>query len=185
MSRHHFDFDATAAIDAWKAGDLLAGSRLVKMYDEFISLVMRQYVTSRCELDDLRQIGRLAILKAATEYNKSKGDWLKYARIVLKHRARDFKALRLHDSSKFVSLDSDDSPEVAAPSQEDTSAQFDLELVDRILANIPPRQRDALLRFCAGESIADISSATGRPRSTVRWDKAKAEKKLREALRTS
>lgn len=54
------------AIDGWRAGDRVAGARLVAMHRDTIAAIARRYVCARVELQDLVQVGSIALLKAAS-----------------------------------------------------------------------------------------------------------------------
>lgn len=61
------------AIEDWVAGDTLAGAKLLTMHAGLVHAAVRRYVTVRCELEDLLQIGRMALLRAAQTYDSSLG----------------------------------------------------------------------------------------------------------------
>ena len=61
------------AIDGWRAGDSLAGARLLAMHKGLIRLAVARYRLTRCPLEDLLQVGAMAMLRAAHGWEADRG----------------------------------------------------------------------------------------------------------------
>ncbi len=74
----------------WKAGDILAGDRLLRMHDRLLRSVARRHVTTLCELDDLLQICRLTLLRTALDHDPTRARLSTFAFPRLINRAQDY-----------------------------------------------------------------------------------------------
>ena len=152
------------AIADWKAGDLLAGDRLIRMHAGLIYTTVRRYVTDRCELDDLLQVGRWALLRAALKHEATLGRLSTYASrkirgaaLALMRRARSIVRTPLRERDLRVSVASLDAPtdcgftlldNLVAPEIEDPSCVNVDALVDahdRVLTDERQKPKSLLL----------------------------------------
>lgn len=190
------------AIVDWKAGDILAGDRLLRMHEGLIKFAVRRHVTDRSEIDDLMQVGRLAMLRAATQYDPALGRLATYAigkiraaarrhamrsrcSFRLSHELRDSKEFDLYEArldapilsvvgARNLTLHDYLATPVADEIGVDVMAMVDV---------LPKRERDVLSRLYGHEpeTLEQIATSRGVTKQAVHWLKGRALARLREA----
>jgi RNA polymerase sigma factor (sigma-70 family) len=187
------------ALDAWKAGDILAGDRLVRMHEGLIRTAVSSYVTVTCEMDDLMQMGRLALLEAADIYDSGKAKFSTWARLVMWRRAGRFaiagryvvpgaeQGLRSKDAHpRAARLDAPigDGTRtlgdiVAAPEPVESK---DIDVAPLISA-LPPHERDLIQRhyFEPSQTLVEIAATRGVSKQAAHSMKNRAIDRMRHA----
>lgn len=187
------------AIADWKAGDILAGGRLLKMHAGLIHFAVRRYVTDRCELDDLLQVGRMALLAAATDHDAARGTLATYA--MRRMRGHAWQCMRrcryvVQVSAKAEALASArtvwlDAPigegdrtlldVIAAPMPGDDAPALDLVAM---IANLPDRERHVMQRLCEtpAPTLTALGQELGVTVSAVYKTREKAIGRIRTAI---
>lgn len=56
----------------WVAGDIRAGNALVAEHERMIRRIGSRYTSPRCDIDDLIQVGRMALLTEARKYDATR-----------------------------------------------------------------------------------------------------------------
>lgn len=187
------------AIDAWKAGDILAGDRLVRMHAGLIHKAVRCYESDVCELDDLMQTGRLALLHAATRYDATGEKFSTFAYRGMWWAAREFARAgryivpgagpvrRMRDAHRFATrLDAPAGDGltlldlIPAPQSEAASVVDVAPLLDTLSKN----QRDVIQLHYGAESLTleEIGEARGISKQAAHAAKDRALARLRAAV---
>jgi RNA polymerase sigma factor (sigma-70 family) len=188
------------AIADWQAGDILAGDRLVRMHAGLIHRAVRSYESDACELDDLMQMGRIALLTAATRYDSTGEKFSTFAYRGMWWAAREFARAgryivpgvgpvrRMRDAHRFaMRLD--------APAREDGTTLRDLipapqpeaaisVEVAPLLDCLPANQRDVIdLHYGASSmTLEQIGEARGISKQAAHAAKDRALARLRAAV---
>ena len=182
------------AIADWKAGDILAGDRLLRMHAGLIHKAVRPYQSARCELDDLLQTGRMALLDCVQDHDPARSKFSTFALLKMSGAAWRFAragryivsdGTRSKDAQRFASsLDAPigDGGEtfgslLAAPTL-DLMAAVD---VESLVATLPRRERDVLRRHYIGrgETLQEIGASVGLTRERIRQIKQDGIDRLR------
>lgn len=89
----------SAAIAGWRAGDRVAGARLLAMHEGLVRTIVSKYAGDRVDLDDLLQIGRLALLQAAAApaFDPVRATLATYAGTVIARRALAYRRRAMAD----------------------------------------------------------------------------------------
>lgn len=185
------------ALADWRAGDILAGDRLVRMHAGLICSVVSKYISPRCELDDLLQTGRIALLDAVADYDSLRSKFSTFA-----HLKIDGAAWRYARAGRFIVSDGTrkkdahrhaaylDAPVgeggetlgsmLAAPSTDCTIAVD----IDELVATLPRRERDVLRRHYTGdgETLQAIGDSIGLSRERVRQIKQDGVERLQRRV---
>jgi RNA polymerase sigma factor (sigma-70 family) len=174
------------AIADCKAGDILAGDRLVRMHEGLIHMAVRPYESPRCELADLLQTGRIALVDAVQEYDPARGSFATFALVKMKsaahHYARAGRYIVRDGGPARASKDAQrlavclDSPigdggetlgdRLVAPAPDPMIAVD----VESLVARLPRREREVLRRHYTGEgeTLQQIGSSIGLSKERVR-----------------
>jgi RNA polymerase sigma factor (sigma-70 family) len=188
------------AIADWKAGDILAGDRLVRMHAGLIHKAVRSYESDACEIDDLMQMGRLALLDSALRYDATGEKFSTFAYRGMWWAAREYSRAgryivpgagpvrRMRDAHRFaMRLDAparDDGTTlldlIPAPQSEAASAVDVAPLLDTLPAN----QRDVIELHYGAESLTleQIGEARGISKQAAHAAKDRALARLRAAV---
>ena len=188
------------AIVDWQAGDLLAGARLVEMHEGLVRTIVRRYVTERCELDDLLQVGRMALLCAATEHDASKGRLSTFAFYKVNGRARNYSR---HGRYVVTVSEAADRKKGHRPAAVWLDAPFGeggdtigsclaVPVADPMVAadaealvsTLPAREREVLRRlyYGVGETLQEIGESMGVSKQRIGKIKADAIDALRQRV---
>jgi RNA polymerase sigma factor (sigma-70 family) len=190
------------AIASWQAGDILAGDRLVRMHAGLIHRAVRCYESDACEIDDLMQMGRLALLDSALRYDATGEKFSTFAYRGMWWAARGYSRTgryivpgagpvrRMRDAHRFaMRLD--------APAREDGTTLRDLipapesesvaasaADVAPLLACLPANQRDVIELHYGAESLTleQIGEARGISKQAAHAAKDRALARLRAAV---
>ncbi len=187
------------AIADWKAGDILAGGRLLKMHEGLIRSIARRHVTTLCELDDLLQIGRLTLLRTAIEHDPMRARLATFAFHRLNNRVQDYarhcryavnvsdfahrKGARPHAARLDAPIGEADGTlhdVLAAPEREEPTGLDVWTLVDAL-----PASEAHVLRLLYGTSpqtMPEIGAALGTSKQAVHATKERALDRLRAAV---
>lgn len=187
----------------WKAGDLLAGAALVKAFEGFIRRLVGSFVTARCELDDLMQIGRIYLLQAATTHDANLGRLSTHAWCTIRGHVRNYAykqrfAIEISAAERragsrplAVSIDAKAhwhgsqtvGDTLAAPVPDEPSVDVD---AAKLVARLRVRERAVVERlFVRGETLEQIGAAYGVSKQAIGITKKKALARLREAATSS
>ncbi len=184
--------DPTAEAEAiadWKAGDILAGDRLLRMHAGLIYSIALRYVTDRCELDDLLQVGRLALLDAAAEHDASRGRLSTFATRKIRGRSRWLMLSEQRITEPNAHAMSFDAPlgDWGGTLHEVIAAPAPDELPDRdagsLLDTLPAHERDVIERHYAepSQTLVEIAAARGVSKQAAHTMKNRAIARLRLA----
>lgn len=193
--------DAAAEAEAiadWKAGDRRAGDTLLRMHAGLIFAAVRRYVSDHCELDDLVQMGRIALLDAATRYDPTGAKFSTFAYRGVWWSAREFARAgryivpgaepgrRKRDAHMFAERLEDPAgngvtllDRIAAPAPEETSEVDVVMLLD----SLPANQRD-VIELHYGPSpltLDEIGETRGITKQAAHAAKDRALARLRAA----
>jgi RNA polymerase sigma factor (sigma-70 family) len=187
------------AIASWQAGDILAGDRLVRMHAGLIHKAVRSYESDVCELDDLMQMGRLALLHAATLYDATGEKFSTFAYRGMWWAAREYSRAgryivpgegpvrRMRDAHRFaMRLDAPVGDGltlldlIPAPQSEAAGAVD----VTPLLDTLPANQRDVIELHYGAESLTleQIGEARGITKQAAHAAKDRALARLRAAV---
>lgn len=129
------------------------------------------------DVDDLAQDAAARALRSRGTYDATRGGvwpWLRRIgdRVRLDHLRRQREAPELR--ADLEPIDPSSSAATDDPAAERADAL-------RIVAGLPPRERDVLVRFhIDGESVGAIAAALGMPVGTVKSDLSRARRRLAE-----
>ena len=188
-----------AIIEGWKAGNSLAGAALVRMHTGLVHIGVRRYVTARCELDDLLQVGRLAILHAARNHDASLGRLSTYAARMIQWEARTYahKCRYVVSVSKNLCLADWERPtpvwlDAPLPSGDGTIVDRFAAPVDEahgidaaaLIESLPPTEQNVMRRLYGPtpETLEQIGASMGVSKQAVWAAKKKAVARLVEAV---
>ncbi len=201
MSAHSLSTEHELIAD-YQAGDILAGAALLRLYEGLINTIVRHYVTDRCELEDLLQIGRMALLHAAKRHDVKLGRLSTFAFSFVKWEAADYaRPLRfvVHVSEGMQSRTPPHRPVcldaplpsgngtyadvLAAPVPEEPEATVD---ASALLGALPERQQMVMRRLYSEEpeTLECIGESMGVTKERVRQIKEKALARMRRAARS-
>lgn len=188
------------AIADWKAGDRRAGDTLLRMHEGLIRSVVKHYVTARAEFDDLMQLGRMALLRAAQRHDAAQSKLSTYAmrriRAIALQYMRGARFIinvskaekRARETTRFpMWLDAPMGEYgwvtlhdyIATPEpEEDTSTN-----VTPLLAVLPPHERDIIQRHYGDseETLEQIGKARGVTKQAAHDMKNRALARMRFA----
>lgn len=200
MTHHPLALEHQLIAD-YQAGDILSGDRIVGLYEGLIVNTVRQYVSDRCELEDLLQVGRMALLDAAKKHDSKLGRLSTYAFHYIRWEANDYARRQRHvvhvsegaarrgAAPKTVWLDAP-LPSgkgtlvdmMAAPQAVESQHVVD---TGALLGVLPERQQAVMRRlYCdAPETLEQIGASLGVTKERVRQLKEEALEKMRRAAR--
>jgi RNA polymerase sigma factor (sigma-70 family) len=188
------------AIASWCAGDILAGDRLVRMHAGLIHRAVRSYESDVCEIDDLMQMGRLALLQAATLYDATGEKFSTFAYRGMWWAAREFARAgryivpgagpvrRMRDAHRFaMRLDAparDDGTTLRDLIPAPQSDEVDAVNVAPLLACLPVNQRVVIELHYGAQSLTleQIGEAHGVTRQAIGAMKDRALERLRAVV---
>ena len=138
--------------------DILKHKKLVEtILKSFISSQRRDCIV---DIDELRQVGMIAVYKALTLYNKSKGSLKNYLIIAIKHA--------LKRQIKFDIKSSNDIPEEILISIEDTKTKdMDFRIDTKIILNklkkigVSKKNKELILDRLRGMGVRELSRKYG------------------------
>ena len=138
--------------------DILKHKKLVEtILKSFISSQRRDCIV---DIDELRQVGMIAVYKALTLYNKSKGSLKNYLIIAIKHA--------LNRQIKFDIKSSNDIPEEILISIEDTKTKdMDFRIDTKIILNklkkigVSKKNKELILDRLRGMGVRELSRKYG------------------------
>ncbi len=188
------------AIADWKAGDILAGGRLLKMHAGLIHAVALRHVTDRCELDDLLQVCRMTLLAIVPEHNpalarlstfafrrmhRMAGRYARSGRYVVKVSVYAYERGVVGPSAVYLDAPIGDGDETIASRlmlpAEDTMAALDAET---LVAALPARERDVMRRLYFGdvETQVEVAASSGYSKQRIGQIKTDAIARLRRMV---
>jgi RNA polymerase sigma factor (sigma-70 family) len=188
------------AIADWKAGDILAGDRLVRMHAGLIHKASRRHQSARCELDDLIQICSIELLEAARSYDPTRGKFSSWAFILMEWKAGHFaRAGRyvVHVGEKLqrtrcvhsraVPLDTPIGDGVETLADRLTAPQPDAMIavdVEALVATLPRRQQEVLRRRYIGDgaTLLAIAESDGVTKERIRQIESEGIERLRQRV---
>lgn len=183
----------------FQAGDLRIVPALLRGFERLVRDIVVQFVTPRCELDDLLQIGRIALLKAAKKHDVTRGRLATYAfttilgaasRHAKKQRfavpGSDAAVARGREFTVPVSIDAPlasgigtvgdriAAPEVVSVPEDEASA---------LLATLTAKEREIVERHWADtpETLEQIGASLGVSKERVRQIEKRAFGRMRRA----
>ena len=163
-----------------RRGDRRAEVELVKRLAPRIKRMARHMSPHRDEVEDLAQEVLLAVLRAAPRY-QAEGCLEAWADVIasrtILRRLRGVHRLR----RLFVRDAAVPEPATAAPPEDEALASRERAAhLSRLLAQLPPDQRMALvLKVVLGHPRAEVAARMGRPEDSVRYLLRKGRERLR------
>lgn len=179
----------------WRAGDILAGDRLVRRHEGLVRAIARQGTRSWCQVDDLAQIARLALLRAARRHDPERAPFPAYAALAMRsavyramlrarhgvtvgHAMRDGASRVAAVSIDGTRLDGRPLHETLAVPDEPTGVD-----TDAILDALPPAERAVMARLYGPEpeTLEQIGASRGVTKQAIHAISSRAMARLRAA----
>lgn len=195
-------------VDDWKAGDIVAGGDIVRMHERIIRSLARHYESPRCEVDDLMQVGRMALLRYAHRFDSSRASLGTFAYLTVRkaqylyaRRGRSVVSISEDPSAKdvrpfIVWLDAETPSHGGAHEGGGgpTSDFFEAQEVDvdcavdagSILNSLCGRERSVIERHvCHDEELVKVGASFGVSKQAIAATRDRVLTRLREAVQTS
>jgi RNA polymerase sigma-70 factor (ECF subfamily) len=163
---------------------------LAHLYDRYASTIkamIMRVLHNDAESDDLLQEVYVEIWNRATSYDPAKGKPLGWMVTLSRRRAID--RLRKREAygrmeERLLAETKHEPEESSAQLEEDVAHAEMREHLNRVLAKLPPAQKQAVeLAYYKGMSQREIAAATGIPLGTIKTRLELGMKKLAEGLR--
>jgi RNA polymerase sigma-70 factor (ECF subfamily) len=156
-------------------------------YARLLKALIMKVIHNEAESDDLLQEVYLEIWDRSGSYSREKGKALSWIVTMVRRRAID--RLRKREAycrmeDRLAEQTKQDPQDYIEHVQEDAEHAEMREHLQRVMADLPPAQREAIeMAYFGGLSQRDIAQATGIPLGTIKTRLELGMKKLTEALR--
>ncbi len=163
-------------------GDSDAYRRLIERHQEQVGRTLWRFSRDRQVHEELVQEVFVQAYLSLRDYRAKApfGHWL--SRIATRVGYRYWKHNRRRQKAESLSIEQWDRP--ADQAQEHSEASWAAELVHRLMAQLPPRDRLVLtLRYLEGCSVAETAGRTGWTKTMVKVQTLRARKKLEKIFR--
>jgi RNA polymerase sigma-70 factor (ECF subfamily) len=180
--------DIQGWLSRWRAGDEAAAEEIIEHLYPVISKIVRTHLPRR---DDEKDLVQEILMKTFTKLHQFKGDaplshWV--SRLALTTCLDRLRAQKIRPEIRRSDLTPEESEAFDAAwltgsSPDASNAIAARDLVDRILATLPPEDRSLLLMVdLEGRSLQEISDATGWTISKIKMRLFRIRPQLRKLI---
>jgi RNA polymerase sigma-70 factor (ECF subfamily) len=182
-------FDVDTCLRRWREGDEAAAEELILHLFPVISKIVRTHLPRR---DDEKDLVQEILMKTFAKLHQYKGDapithWV--SRLALTTCLDRLRAQKIRPEVRRADLTPDESDAfdaawLSGSSPDASEAIAARDLVDKILASLPPEDRSLILMVdLEGRSLQEISEVTGWSVSKIKMRLFRVRPQLRQMIR--
>ena len=182
MTEPKADATTIALVASARSGDQRAYEELLEHYAPLIDSLVARY-THALEAEDLRQEACIAFCKAVERYDESREDvsFGAFAKVCIRNHLISY-ARRTENNEPVVSLEGEQTEELADPAQSIVDEESYLALYRHIEATLSPYESKIWWMYLSGMTAKVIAARLCRDERSVQNAVYRIRKKLRETL---